>query len=249
MTSTPVTFIPIDLNNPMEMEAFSNKLLIEYEDGGSSLKPEHSRELAQLIQNKWIGLQGYAHAYARDWVNNEEMVKQIGEDLEKAESHEEATEAVLIQLRRWGRQAAGDFIGAFCFLEAKAGSEGGDDAIIAEIRRTERAYAGYLAAHEQELIVDEPASGLKPGDSLYIAQPLFQHAPGFMDWLFGAVDISLLNRRPLIKEALIADSFEQLLLKALLASGGVVEEVSLFGAYCAYLLDLPRFYRLGEEAA
>ncbi|WP_199613897.1 hypothetical protein [Paenibacillus alkalitolerans] len=236
-----------DLQDPMKIEAYSEQLLETAEDGSSRLKPDASKELSFLFQNKWIGFPSYAQSYARDWLNTETIVNQLSEDLDKVKTLEEATEAAMTHLRRWGRQAAADIVGAFCFLEAQAAAAGGNDGIIARIRTAERSYAGYLAQHEQELEGD-PSSGLQPGQSLYIAQPLFSMAPGYMEWLFGVVDVALLNRRPLIQDALIAESFEQVLLKVMLASNGVIEEAALLGAYVAYLLDLKQHYSLSNTS-
>ncbi|MCJ8011815.1 hypothetical protein MUG84_08675 [Paenibacillus sp. KQZ6P-2] len=235
-----------DLNDPMKLETFSEQFLETLEDGSTRVKPQAASELAFLFQNKWIGIPGYAQAYARDWVNVEEFVKQLSDDLDRVKTLEEATEAVLTHLRRWGRQAAGDFVGGFCFLEAQASLLGGNDEIISRIRATERAYAGYLERHEHQLKGSFP-DGLNPGEAFYTAQPLFEEAPGFMQWLFGVVDVSLLNRRGLIADALHGKSFEEVLLRIMLASNGVIEEAAMFAAYVAQVLDLQRFYTLQVE--
>jgi hypothetical protein len=242
MSIVITSFRPEDLQDAMKIEMYSNQLLENDADGSTRLKKEVAHDLAYLFQNRWIGLSSYVQNYARDWINSEKFMNLLQNELERCRTLEEATEVVLTHLKRWGKQVATDFVGAFCFLEAEARAKGSNDEIIHQVRNTDQAYAGYIALREQQLR-ENAQDGVNRQVSC-IVEPLLNAAPGFIGWLIGVVDISLLNRRALIQEALIGEDFHQVILRVLLASQGVIEESSLVGAYFAHVLDLQQYYSI-----
>ncbi|MCY9692053.1 hypothetical protein [Paenibacillus alginolyticus] len=232
-----------DLKDPMKIEMYSSQLFENGEYGSIRLRDLVSKDMMFLFQNKWIGLPLYAQVYAKDWANSPEFLSQLGNALELCRTLEEATEALLSKLRLWGKQVAADFVGAYCLLEAQAQSAGGNDEIIKQIRETERSYAGYIALQEKkmELSVDEK---VKPGEGFYIAQPLLQNVPGFMSWLFSVIDVALINRRPLIQDALTSSNFNEVVMRTSLATTGAIEDSSLLCAYLANQLGLSKYYEI-----
>ncbi|AXI27982.1 hypothetical protein CIB87_02750 [Priestia megaterium] len=224
--------IQVDLRDSKSVEDYSAEIFAEE---GLKLTEEDAKKFSFLYENKWIGITQYSHRLASGWTQSQEFVEVLNENLEKAHTLEEATEALLTQLKLFGKQAVAEFVGVLCLLEAKANIHKNNDAIISEVRLMERSYFGYM----NDLV---NALNFDTNEDFSLIRPLNDEASGFIEWMFGVVDISLINRRELIKQALQSESYDELMLKLLITTRDLFEDASLLCGYLAVKLKLEKKY-------
>lgn len=222
----------LNLNDPQEFEKFSQSLFNQEQ---FSFKKEEAMAFNQFYENKWIGFPHYAKKLASEWVHTTGFLDELHSRLEKSNTLEEATENTLNQFKLWGKQVVADFVGALCLLETKVTTLNDNDSMIDIIRNHDRSYGGYLKeiAQDFDLSLAEPLAMIKP---------LHDNAIGFVQWMFSVVEVGLINRRELIKDALSSDSYDELMLKLMVSTKDVFEDSALLCGFVAKKLALNDFY-------